>query len=507
MFRPTATWPCTCVPWKDSFPCRPVSSALATAPWCGDVRQKILEYVSHRREREAKLLEAVRCGVEDPEAMVKRVYTDVPEQFHPMAYFTVLAHLEKLVDEGKVRKIDGAERYVPGGDYPLNALPLMGAASPSVKLGKLLHGCISLMVVLQLLLLPHCARGPAGEPPVRRIMKPMMGTLVEVLWRESREDPDAADRVRSVLERMEALAAEMNLHSSGSELSRINAAAGLRPVKVSADMMAVVGKALDVSALTRGAFDPTVGSVEAAWGDVQWEGSRGTVPADDELRNALDRVGYLSVVRDTAEQTVFLRKGGARLDLGGIAKGYIIDRGAAWLRSNGLACVMINAGGDIRASGCPQRSPWRVGLQDPFDKGRLLGVFFLRQGAVVTSGSYERFFENEQGRFSHIVDPRTGRPVQGLLSVTVVSLDATLADALATAFMVSGREAALELLAGLPFAAAVFVEADGTIWVDKSLKRLFEPAECVPPYEGTVLRRTRGRLSPHPPSLRTQTEN
>ncbi len=175
-------------------------------------------------------------------------------------------------------------------------------------------------------------------------------------------------------------------------------------------------------------------------------------------------------------KTVFLEKEGMRLDLGGIAKGYIVDQAMAWLNGRGLRDALINAGGDIRASGTAESPPWRIGVQDPFEKGRLLGFFSFQQGAVVTSGTYERYFEGEGRRFAHIMDPATGRPVEGLLSATVIAEESFMADALATAVMVKGRQEGIAMLGRFPGARGVFVERDGTIWVAEDLKDVLELA-------------------------------
>jgi len=274
---------------------------------------------------------------------------------------------------------------------------------------------------------------------------------------------------------MQDLSRRMSLFEPDSELSKINAGAGAHPVPVSPEMMEVVGRALEISSMSGGAFDATVGSVEAVWGDIQHGGAVGRIPDEGTLHQALAKVGYPGVRRDPEARTVFLEREGARLDLGGIAKGYIVDQGVQGLRAQGMDCVMINAGGDIRASGCGGAPVWKVGLQDPFEKGRLLGVFLVRDRAVVTSGSYERYFENEQGRFSHILDPHTGRPAAGPVSVTVLADRADIADGLATAFMVTGREKGMALLRRLGSVEAVFVEADGSIWMDGRLRDRFEP--------------------------------
>jgi len=221
--------------------------------------------------------------------------------------------------------------------------------------------------------------------------------------------------------------------------------------------------------MTGGAFDATVGSVEAVWGDIQ-RGGGGKLPGEEAVRDALGQVGYEHVKTDRRAKTVFLEKEGMRLDLGGIAKGYIVDQAMAWLNGQGVQAALINAGGDIRVSGSPEHPAWRIGLQDPLEEGSLLGVFLVRKAAVVTSGTYERYFETAEGRFAHILDPKTGRPVEGLLSATVVAEESFLADALATALMVRGRKEGISLLKGFPSAKGVLVEQDGTIWVGEGLR-------------------------------------
>ena len=194
------------------------------------------------------------------------------------------------------------------------------------------------------------------------------------------------------------------------------------------------------------------------------------MPGEEAVQDALGRVGYEHVKIDGRAKTVFLEKEGMRLDLGGIAKGYIVDQGMVWLNGQGVQAALINAGGDIRVSGSPEHPAWRIGLQDPLEEGNLLGVFLVREAAVVTSGTYERYFETAEGRFAHILDPKTGRPVEGLLSATVVAEESFLADALATALMVRGRQEGISLLKSFLFAKGVLVEQDGTIWVEEGLR-------------------------------------
>ncbi len=321
------------------------------------------------------------------------------------------------------------------------------------------------------LLISCTPKGPVDEG-VRRITRPMMGTLVEVVWRTAEEGTEA-EAVRSALDLMEVLASRMSLYDPASELTKVNAAAGKAPVRVSDELLDVIEKSLMVSRRTGGAFDATVGSVEAVWGDIQRDGG-GRLPKEDAVREALGRVGYQRVRVDRDKKTVFLEREGMRLDLGGIAKGYIADRGMALLKRGGVRQALINAGGDIRASGGTVARPWRIGLQDPSEEGRILGVFSFREGAVVTSGTYERYFKAKDKRFAHIMNPGTGQPVEGLLSATVISDETFLADALATAIMVRGRQGGVALLGRFPTARGVLVEEDGTIWVDENLKDALE---------------------------------
>ncbi|UCG39324.1 MAG: FAD:protein FMN transferase, partial [bacterium] len=328
--------------------------------------------------------------------------------------------------------------------------------------------CLCFVIVLWCFLLCSCKpKNPAVED-VRRTKRPMMGTLVEIVWRATGEG-DEVETVRSAMDRMETLASRMSLYSRDSELAEINSEAGRAPVKVSDELLDVIEKSLTISRRTEGAFDVTVGSVEAVWGDIQKEGG-GRLPGEEAIRDALDRVGYQRVRIDRGAKTIFLEQAGMRLDLGGIAKGYIVDQAMAWLNRRGLREALINAGGDILASGIDESLSWRIGLQDPLEEGRLLGVFVVRKGAVVTSGSYERYFETAEGRFAHILDPKTGRPAEGLLSATVIAEESFLADALATALMVGGHKNAIFLLGRFPSAKAVLVEQDGTIWVEERLR-------------------------------------
>ncbi len=359
---------------------------------------------------------------------------------------------------------------------PDSALPSAARLGPGgwarVERRALRSLLVGLILPFLCLSLPGCKSRQAPEPALRRIERPMMGTLVEVAWAPAGLEGEA-DRVRSVLDRMEALAARLNLFDPGSEVSALNHAAGKGSVKVSGELLEVVELALRVSRLTGGAFDITIGSAERAWGDIEREGG-GRVPSPEGLAEGLRGVGYQRVRVDLEAGTIRLARPGMRVDLGGIAKGFVVDKGTAWLRSAGIRRCLVNAGGDIRVTGGGRDRPWRVGIRDPFRRGGLLGVLRVREGAVVTSGTYERYLETREGRFPHILDPRTGLPVRGPVSVTVVGPEAALADALATALMVKGRRGGIELLGRLEGVKALFVEGDRTVWAEEDLGKILE---------------------------------
>ncbi len=316
------------------------------------------------------------------------------------------------------------------------------------------------------------AAAAAQEAESRRLARPMMGTIVEIVWRDH-DEAKAADKVRSAMDKMAAMAASMNLHDPGSELSNINKAAGKSAVKISDDLFEVITKSLEVSRLTTGAFDISIGSLEKIWGNIQW-GRGGRRPLEEEIRQTLSIIHDQHIKVDQTQKTVFFEDPGIRLDLGGIAKGYIVDYGLECLKRKGFKNVLINAGGDIRATGTMQAPLWRIGVQNPFEKEKLLGVSAIRNGAVVTSGTYERFFEVAGETYSHVLNPATGHPVKSVVSVTVFADKAAYADALATALMVLGREEGISLLRKLPSVHGLLVEESGTIWMDEDLKEVLK---------------------------------
>jgi thiamine biosynthesis lipoprotein len=250
-----------------------------------------------------------------------------------------------------------------------------------------------------------------------------------------------------------------------SELSRVNQNAGIRPVAVSGELITVLSRALFFAEITGGAFNPAVGPLVAVW-NIGAENAR--LPEEHEIAAALALVNHRDVVVDAANQTVYLKREGMRLDLGGIAKGYAADELVTILKEADVRRAVIDLGGNIYAHGSKTPTQkWRIGIQNPLSpRGEYLAVEEAADKTLVTSGVYERFFEENGICYHHILDPKTGYPADsGLLSVTVIAENSLDADALSTALFVLGYEQGSSLLSRFPGPGieAVFVFSDATV--------------------------------------------
>ncbi|MBO4884677.1 MAG: FAD:protein FMN transferase, partial [Clostridia bacterium] len=241
---------------------------------------------------------------------------------------------------------------------------------------------------------------------------------------------------------------------------------------LSEETAAVLRFALDMGEKTGGALDVTLYPVVRAWGFTTGDYR---VPGDDEITALLENVDWGRVALDGAEARL---PEGAMVDLGAVVKGYASDRLAELLREGGAGSALIDLGGNIYCVGAKQNgSAWRIGIRDPKDETGYVGALSVTDRAVVTSGSYERFFTAENGAvYGHIFDPATGRPADsGLVSATVVGESGMLCDALTTALYVLGAEKAGALLKTIDGVDAVLVDEDGAVWITRGLKDSFTP--------------------------------
>lgn len=351
-----------------------------------------------------------------------------------------------------------------------------------------------------------CTPQPQG-PTVEKFVetRAVMSTLATITL-ISNSSARAVEATEAGFAALDSVVALMNAHAAQGDLAQVNASAGRRAVPVAPATFAVLQQALAISSQSGGAFDVTVGPLIALWRRCAEEQR---LPTDRELETARSRTGYQQVELDTLGRTVRYAAAGMRIDLGGIAKGYAIDRAVAAIRASGIEDGIVEVGGDLRCfgqipaalvgrsatlpvrtlrrraadAGAPEsrsaplgdvpdgffpglrrtekvslesRQAWPLGVQDPFGE-ELLGKMRVPAGGVATSGHYRRYTEIQGQRYSHIIDPRTGQPVADPASVTVVAPDALTADALATALTVLGAQAGLALAESLPEVEALII--------------------------------------------------
>jgi FAD:protein FMN transferase len=274
------------------------------------------------------------------------------------------------------------------------------------------------------------------EEPVRR-SQPLLGTFV-VITAYAASEEQGHSAINAAFDEIRRVDSVFSIHQSDSELSRLNASRG--PVAVSDELFKVVARALAIAAETDGAFDPTVAPLVQLWGFL-WKEHR--FPNSNDLAAALPRVNYRLVELDPRQRTICFLTNGVSLDLNAIAKGYAVDCAIEKLRSLGITNALVRAGGDLRVIGSPPgETGWTVQLEDPNKSGKRASIR-LRDQALSTSGSYENFFMRDGRRYSHIFDPRTGFPVEGVASCAVIVPTCTESDAWSTALFVLGAERAL----------------------------------------------------------------
>lgn len=253
----------------------------------------------------------------------------------------------------------------------------------------------------------------------------------------------------------------MSTYKPQSQLSEVNREAGIKPVKVDPEVIEDTEQALATARATGGAFDPTIGPLVSAW---KIGGKDARIPTQAEIDKARALVDYRQVVVDRANGTVFLKKKGMSLDLGGVAKGYASDRAVEAMKKAGVKGGIVACAGDIRAFGTrPDGSPWGVGIQHPRDKDAVIARVELRDAAISTSGDYERYFIKDGVRYHHILDPRTGYPARGLMSLTVIAKQSWKADSM-TKMFVMGPEKAKAFAAAHPEVEVLMVDSQGKIF-------------------------------------------
>jgi thiamine biosynthesis lipoprotein len=306
-----------------------------------------------------------------------------------------------------------------------------------------------------------------------------MGTYVTV-WFWTDREADAAKAAKAVFDEMRRLDAEMTTWTKDGETAKINAAAGVKPVKVSDEELEVIERAVDISRRSGGVFDITVEAFRGLWKfDEDMDGS---LPDPAEVKKRLAKIGWKDIVINHKAKTVFLRRKGMAITLGGIAKGYAVDKCVALLKKQGFTDFMVQAGGDMYISGSKGAEPWVVGIRDPRGpRDEMFALAPVKDHSFSTSGDYERGFVKDGVRYHHILDPRDGQPARASRSVTIRAKDAYTADAWSKVMFIYGWKKGLELIKEnkLDDFEAVWVDDKNTIHmtpgIQKDLKIIKDP--------------------------------
>ena len=293
-----------------------------------------------------------------------------------------------------------------------------------------------------------------------------MTTPIElVFWEENQQKAETISQ--EVFKEFDRIEQQMSRYIETSELSRINRLAFKEAVIVSPALFSVLNSAVGISKLSQGAFDITFASV-----GYMYDFRKKLKPNNNEIQKNLDLFHYQNILLDDEKHSVRFTKKGILLDLGGIAKGYSVDQGIAILKKHGITSAHLSAGGDMRLLGDKRGAPWIIGVKNPRDESKQSIVLPLSNTAVSTSGDYERFFMDEKGeRVHHILSPKTGKPVKGMMSVTILANDAITSDGLSTAVFVLGVKDGLALINTLNGIDAILIDEFGKVHYSDDLVR------------------------------------
>ena len=305
---------------------------------------------------------------------------------------------------------------------------------------------------------------PAGIVERSRVS---MGSEVHLTaWTADERAATAA--FEAVFDEFDRLDALMSVWKEGSDIEKLNRAAGDKAVPVSAEVREVLNMARQASEWTDGKFDVTFGALSGLWKfDHDLDGN---IPARADVLARLPLIDYRKLEVDQAKGTAFLKQKGMRAHLGGIGKGYAVDRAAAIMRGRGINDFMIQSGGDLYVAGRRGDRPWRAGIQDPRGPaGSIFASMDLSDSAFSTSGDYERFFMKDGRRYHHIIDPDSGEPAQGSRSVTIVTPRAVVADGLSTGVFILGPEKGMALIERLQGVEGVIVTNSNNLLVSSGL--------------------------------------
>ncbi len=294
----------------------------------------------------------------------------------------------------------------------------------------------------------------------KRTTKLMGGRFdITIVANDSLSAEQNIDTVIAEITRIENLISDWK---ADTQISEVNRNAGIKPVKVSAEVFALTQRAIHLSVITNGAFDISFAAMDRIW---KFDGSMTKMPTPEAVKKSVEKVGYRNIVLNAQNSTIFLKKKGMKIGFGALGEGYAADRCRDMMLARGIKAGIVNGSGDMNTWGKqPNGNDWAIGITNPLHKDTIFAVVPLKQGAVVTSGSYEKYVIFNGKRYSHIINPATGYPATGLCSVTVFGPSAEVANGLSTSMMVLGKVKGLQLIKRYPHYSCIMIGDDEKIF-------------------------------------------
>ena len=288
---------------------------------------------------------------------------------------------------------------------------------------------------------------------------------ITVVASNEKEGNEYIDSAIFEIARIEKLISSWDVNS---ETSLINKLSGIKPIKVDKELFDLIERSIAISTLTNGAFDISYASMDRIW---NYDGTMREMPSEEKISSSIKKVGYQNIIIDKEAQTVFLKLKGMKIGFGAIGKGYAADKAKALLIEKGVKAGIINASGDLNAWGKQANGKdWMVAITNPLNKNKVFSWLPINDSAIVTSGNYEKFISFNGIRYSHIIDPRTGYPSTGIISTSIMTSNAELADAISTSVFVMGVETGLDFINQLKGVDCIIIDEQNKIHTSNNIK-------------------------------------
>jgi len=288
----------------------------------------------------------------------------------------------------------------------------------------------------------------------------LMGSDFEITIVDN-DQANAENMINIAIEEISRIEKLISSWDKNSQTSLINLNAGVKPVKIDLELFELISRSIKVSNLSQGAFDISYASMDKVW---YFDRKMTEFPPIEKIKKSVSKIGYKNIILNKEDSTVFLKLGGMKIGFGAIGKGYAADRAKEILIKNNVKSGIINASGDLTAWGLkPSGKDWMVAIVNPINKNKVFSWLPIKNRSVVTSGNYEKFINLDGKKYSHIIDPRTGYPSEGILSVTIITDKAELADALATSVFVLGVDIGLNMINQLNGVDCIIIDDNNKI--------------------------------------------